>query len=306
MLLANKQFNIFRHALVKPKQYGIESWGTDKIDVISEYFKTKGIDIKEYDPKEVVDLILSQDDLAEEFWKTDKVIKYGLSEGLTFKEGAIEFGLRKFAEDYMVEYEDAKKMYELLLENKIGNIEFSPDTLPSDLRETFFSLVEQSMRNQSMYQLDLQEGIDYFEDDIDEENNNKMPKYNMHTKSGKGVSKENIHRIVGEDGKAMSRFDVTMCLCQRYKQLYPDKEFPSIVSSSGYTEELWLDQFYAQYERQISLQELEGLEENKGKSGFEDCMQDDGVKTSTMQTATRTVKDVVLNRTENNREEEKI
>ena len=86
LLLANKTFNIFRQALVKPEQYGIIRWITKRIDV-KEYFKSKGIDIRKYNTtEELVNLLLSQDDLAEEFWKTNDVIKYGLTKELTFKD----------------------------------------------------------------------------------------------------------------------------------------------------------------------------------------------------------------------------
>lgn len=42
-------------------------------------------------------------------------------------------------------------------------------------------------------------------------------------------------------------------------------------------------------------------QEKKGKNGYEDCMQDDGVKVSTTQKSTRVVKEAALDRDENSR-----
>lgn len=47
-------------------------------------------------------------------------------------------------------------------------------------------------------------------------------------------------------------------------------------------------------------------EKTKGKNGYEDCMQDDKVKMSTEQTATRVVKDAILVKDENSKDENNI
>lgn len=246
LLLANKIFNIFRNALVYPDRYGL-----------SRYLKIKEIDIKSFSND-----MLTQDEFIKDFWKSNEINTLDLAEDATIQEALVKFGLRKFSEENYVEYENVQSMYDLLLKNKIGNHEFAPDTLPSNLKKSFFFLVEQSMKNQSTYKLDLRnstekeyndmsseekESIDYLSDDKDEETQKVMARYNMHTLSGKGISKDKIHRIVGKDGKDISMYDVTMCLCQRYKELYPDIEFPSIVSSSGYKEECWIEEFYSQH-----------------------------------------------------------
>lgn len=297
LLLVNKIFNIFRNALVYPDEYGL-----------SRYLKIKEIDIKSFSKD-----MLNQDAFIANFWKAPEIKALGLVEGSTIQEALIKFGLRKFSEENFIEYENVQMMYNLLLENGIENHEFAPDILPSTLKESFFSLVEQSMKNQSTYKLDLrystkeeykdmssdeQKSIDYLSDDKDEETKKVMAKYNMHTLSGKGISKDKIHRIVGKDDKNISMYDVTMYLCQRYKELYPNNEFPSIISSSGYKEECWMEEFYSQ-----SIVKFNELEIGK-KVGLEDCMQDAGLRISTEQMATRTIKDAVLDIDENSREEE--
>lgn len=286
LLLVNKIFSVFRNALVRPDEYGLK-----------RYLTIKGININEIEENELKDM-LNQDDFIKDFWETTEIKELKLTEGATIQQGLIEFGLRKFSAENYVEYEDAKNMHNVLLENGIGNTEFAPDILPSSLKKSFFYLVEQSTRNQSSYKLDLQENIDYFSGDKDEETGRKMAKYNMHTISGKGIPKEKMHRIVGKDGRDISMFDVTMYLCQKYKELHPNSEFPSIVSSSGYKEECWMDEFYSQYSTKFYESQIEK------KTGLEDCMQDDGVRSSATQIATRIVKDAVLGRDENSREEE--
>ena len=51
---------------------------------------------------------------------------------------------------------------------------------------------------------------------------------------------------------------------------------------------------------------IEQEKNKKGKNGYEDCMQDDGVKVSTTQKATRVVKEADLDRDEKSREENDI
>ena len=281
LVLVNRMFAIFRGGLLSPKTFG-----QDKYAVI------KGID-----KEEINENTLEQKEFLEEFWRTDEVMALGLSKDTTVQEALIEFGLRKFSEDYCVEYEDLKKMYGLLIKNNVEKEDFLPEKLSPSIKASLFSLIAQSMKNHSLYKLDLQEGVDYVDTDQDEEKNDgkPMPKYNMHTLSGRGIEPQKIHRIVS-DGKCMSMYEITKLLCHKYIQMYPEQDFPTIINTTPegqqWTDDNWLRDFFVQYMK---------LE----KSGLEDCMQDDGIRISTEQMATRTIRDAALGRNENSREEEK-
>ena len=66
-----------------------------------------------------------------------------------------------------------------------------------------------------------------------------------------------------------------------------------------------LDSYFQEKDIPENLKErIQQIIASSGKFGLEDCMQDDGVKVSTTQKATRVVKEAALDRDENNREEE--
>lgn len=66
-----------------------------------------------------------------------------------------------------------------------------------------------------------------------------------------------------------------------------------------------LDSYFQEKDIPENLKErIQQIIASSGKSGLDDCMQDDRIKTSTTQMATRAVKAVVLGRDENSREEE--
>ena len=79
--------------------------------------------------------------------------------------------------------------------------------------------------------------IDYLLDDINEESETIHPISNMHTISGKGISKDKLQKIT-VDGKD-SALDVFKLLMEKYKKLNPNKPTPT----KSHDENL-LDEFY--------------------------------------------------------------
>lgn len=68
-----------------------------------------------------------------------------------------------------------------------------------------------------------------------------------------------------------------------------------------------LDSYFQEKDIPENLKErIQQIIASSGKSGLEDCMQDDGVKVSSTQKATRVVKEAALDRDENSREENDI
>lgn len=68
-----------------------------------------------------------------------------------------------------------------------------------------------------------------------------------------------------------------------------------------------LDSYFQEKDIPENLKErIQQIIASSRKSGLEDCMQDDGVKVSTTQKATRVVKEAALDRDENSREENDI
>ena len=66
-----------------------------------------------------------------------------------------------------------------------------------------------------------------------------------------------------------------------------------------------LDSYFQEKDIPENLKEkIQQIIASSGKSGLNDCMQDDRIKTSTTQMATRVVKAAALGRDENSREEE--
>ena len=81
------------------------------------------------------------------------------------------------------------------------------------------------------------DNVDYLLDDINEESGTIHPISNMHTISGKGISKDKLQKIT-VDGKD-SALDVFKLLMEKYKKLNPNKPTPT----KSHDENL-LDEFY--------------------------------------------------------------
>lgn len=105
------------------------------------------------------------------------------------------------------------------------------------------------------------EKIDYLSDDYNEEyfkedesGNRTIPDpnhlvnpANMHTITGKHVEIEKIKKIVNDNGKTATVFEVAMALCNKYKEFYPDKELPAYVNGDGSKDENFLEDIYLKY-----------------------------------------------------------
>lgn len=102
------------------------------------------------------------------------------------------------------------------------------------------------------------EKIDYLIDDYNEEyfkkdesGNKNIPDpnhlvspANMHTITGKHVGIEKIKKIINDDGKTATLFEVAMALCDKYKEFYPNKELPTYVNGDGSKDENFLEDIY--------------------------------------------------------------
>lgn len=105
------------------------------------------------------------------------------------------------------------------------------------------------------------EKMDYLSDDYNEEyfkkdeSGNKTipdPKHlvnpaNMHTITGKHIGIEKIKKIVNDDGKTATVFEVAMVLCDKYKEFYQGKELPAYVNGDGSKDENFLEDIYLKY-----------------------------------------------------------
>lgn len=119
------------------------------------------------------------------------------------------------------------------------------------------------------------EKIDYLRDDYNEEyfkkdesGNKTIPDpnhlvnpANMHTITGKHVGIEKIKKIINDDGKTATLFEVAMALCDKYKEFYPDKELPTYVNGDGSKDENFLENIYLKYkeletDKRLSLRDM--------------------------------------------------
>ena len=118
------------------------------------------------------------------------------------------------------------------------------------------------------------EKMDYLSDDYNEEyfkkdeSGNKTipdPKHlvnpaNMHTITGKHIGIEKIKKIVNDDGKTATVFEVAMVLCDKYKEFYQGKELPAYVNGDGSKDENFLEDIYLKYKelsnKTISMKDM--------------------------------------------------
>ena len=118
------------------------------------------------------------------------------------------------------------------------------------------------------------ENIDYLEDDYNEEyfkedesGNKTIPDpnhlvnpANMHTITGKHVGIEKIKKIINDNGKTATVFEVAMALCDKYKEFYPDKELPTYVNGDGSRDENFLEDIYLKYkalaDKKLSMKDM--------------------------------------------------
>lgn len=84
--------------------------------------------------------------------------------------------------------------------------------------------------------------VDYLLDDLNEERGTVHAINNMHTISGKGISKDKLQKIT-VDGKD-SALNVFKVLMEKYKKLNPDKPIPTAVHPNKSHDENLLDDFY--------------------------------------------------------------
>ena len=151
--------------------------------------------------------------------------------------------------------------------------------ISSDLKNKFFSIVKKVMESRTYYMLDLngctrkeydklndkeKKRTDYLSDDYDEEyfqedeNGNKTipdPEHlvtpnNMHTIKHHSVSVDKTHRIVDSNGNILNAFETIMKLCQKYKDMNPNKPIPFIMNKDG-SGDNWLEEFYEQKRGEI-------------------------------------------------------
>ena len=115
------------------------------------------------------------------------------------------------------------------------------------------------------------EKIDYLSDDYNEEyfkkdesGNKTIPDpnhlvnpANMHTITGKHIGIEKIKKIVNDDGKTATVFEVAMALCDKYKEFYPGKELPAYVNGDGSKDENFLEDIYLNLSnKKISMKDM--------------------------------------------------
>ena len=115
--------------------------------------------------------------------------------------------------------------------------------------------------------------------------------WNMQSLPNRSVLPSNISQIVSNDGYT-DMLHVIIDMHQYYIRNMKSK------SESFYL----LNEFIEYASKRLIIEQ----EKTKSKNGYEDCMQDDGVKVRTTQKATRVVKEAALNRDENSREENDI
>lgn len=118
------------------------------------------------------------------------------------------------------------------------------------------------------------EKIDYLRDDYNEEyftkdenGNRTIPDPNhlvnpadMHTITGKDVGIDKTKKIVNDDGKVATVFEVVMALCDKYKEFYPGKELPVYVNGDGSKNENFLETIYLRYKglanKNLSMEDM--------------------------------------------------
>ena len=83
---------------------------------------------------------------------------------------------------------------------------------------------------------------------------------NMHTITGKHVGIEKIKKIINDNGKTATVFEVAMALCDKYKEFYPDKELPTYVNGDGSRDENFLEDIYLKYkalaDKKLSMKDM--------------------------------------------------
>ena len=154
--------------------------------------------------------------------------------------------------------------------NNISNENLKIESITPETRNKFYSIVKKFMETRTYYTLDLngctreeyenlndgeKEKIDYLSNDYNYDTNHigkRVTPNNMHTIIDKGVSVDKTHRIVKSDGSILNGFETIMRLCQRYKQMYPGQDFPTIIHNKGteeqWNDDNWLEKFYEQYQ----------------------------------------------------------
>ena len=197
------------------------------------------------------------------------------------------------------------------------NRDYKNDT---EKKEVVFSLMYEGMLERTLLSLKLKEGVDFSRDAIDvkkqeafdrlkdgDDSNFKFLEvmyekhsdltsstvdgWNMQSLPNRSVLPSNISQIVSNDGYT-DMLHVMIDMHQYYIRN---------MNSKSESFDL-LNEFIEYASKRLIIEQ----EKTKGKNGYEDCMQDDGVKVSTTQKATRVVKEATLDRDENNREENEI
>lgn len=110
-----------------------------------------------------------------------------------------------------------------------------------------------------------QNHIDYLLDDINESQEGKIHTINnMHTISGKGISKDKMEKLtINEKDSAL---DITRILIEKYKELYPNKELPVLDEGEYARDYNLLKDFYSKHlSKEIN---------NKSKNNFLSNLQD--------------------------------
>ena len=198
------------------------------------------------------------------------------------------------------------------------NRDYKNDT---EKKEFIFSLMYEGMLERTLLSLNLKEGVDFSRDAIDvkkqeafdrlkdgDKSNFKFLEvmyekhsdltsstvdgWNMQSLPNRSVLPSNISQIVSNDGYT-DMLHVIIDMHQDYKK--------NMNSKPEYFD--LLNEFVEYASKRLIIEQEKN---KKGKNGYEDCMQDDGVKVSTTQKATRVVKEAALDRDENSREENDI
>lgn len=183
------------------------------------------------------------------------------------QKGMRTLGMKQYYDEISSDFENIAKE-DLEIEN-----------ISSDLKNKFFSIVKKVMESRTYYMLDLngctrkeydklndkeKKRTDYLSDDYDEEyfqedeNGNKTipdPEHlvtpnNMHTIKHHSVSVDKTHRIVDSNGNILNGFETIMKLCQKYKDMNPNKPIPFIMNKDG-SGDNWLEEFYEQKRGEI-------------------------------------------------------
>ena len=137
--------------------------------------------------------------------------------------------------------DDRPDLYEQIFEEMVHD-----NMSESELTEVALALGKLYLERGVYYKLDLkhctkedfqnmdaqeQDEIDYFSDDINEENNEPMTINNMHTRTGRGVKTKQMTLMT--TGGKKSALDIAISMSEAYKTMNPGRSLPVLEHKDG-------------------------------------------------------------------------